>query len=427
MRRVLIITYYWPPSGGSGVQRWVKFAKHLPSFGWQPVIYTPQNPEMPATDHSLEAEIPDIAEVLKTHISEPYSIYHKLAGKKAEGKGAGLNPINFQRKSLKQRLALWIRSNFFVPDPRRSWVQPSVRYLRKYLKSHPVDAIITTGPPHSMHLIGLGLRKKLNTPWVADFRDPWTKMFYFKHLGLGKSALKKHLALEQAVLDGADAVISVSPLVKEDFEAATKTPVHLITNGYDEDDFAAVLPSRTDKDFRIVHTGLFAADGNPLKLWEVLADKCVEDRQFADRLRIALAGKVDAEIVSALRERGLGDCLELPGYLSHDRSVAELRRADLILLPLRQDPEYRKVLPGKLFECLAAGAPVLGVGQSDGAAAKILEETACGRMFEWEDRAGIAAYIDSVYEGAVKAAGKGVENYSREALCSKLVSLLESL
>ena len=226
------------------MQRWVKFAKHLPSFGWQPVIYTPQNPEMPATDHSLEAEIPDIAEVLKTHISEPYSIYHKLAGKKAEGKGAGLNPINFQRKSLKQRLALWIRSNFFVPDPRRSWVQPSVRYLRKYLKSHPVDAIITTGPPHSMHLIGLGLRKKLNTPWVADFRDPWTKMFYFKHLGLGKSALKKHLALEQAVLDGADAVISVSPLVKEDFEAATTTPVHLITNGYDEDDFAAVLPRR---------------------------------------------------------------------------------------------------------------------------------------------------------------------------------------
>lgn len=446
MRRVLIITYYWPPSGGSGVQRWVKFAKHLPAFGWQPVIYTPENPEMPALDTSLEAEVPEIAEVIRTHISEPYAIYHKFAGKKAEGKGAGLNPINFQKKSLKQRLMLWIRSNLFVPDPRISWVKPSVKFLRKYLKKHPVDVIVTTGPPHSMHLIGLGLRKKLDTPWVADFRDPWTKMFYFKHLGLGRRALKKHLALEKAVLAGADAVISVSPLVRDDFAAASAaiaaelagapgskaaasaaTPVHLITNGFDADDFVAPLPGRKDNSFRIVHTGLFASDGNPLELWDALAAKCAEDSEFGDRLHIVFAGKVDGEIVEAVRKRGLGCHLELPGYLSHDRSVELLRTADLILLPLRQDPEYRKVLPGKIFECIAAGHPVLGIGQSDGAAAKILEDTATGQMFEWEDRAGIASFIDGVYEGRVKADGKGVQEYSREALTAKLVALFESL
>ncbi|MBO4594984.1 MAG: glycosyltransferase family 4 protein [Bacteroidales bacterium] len=427
MRRVLIVTYYWPPTGGSGVQRWVKFAKLLPAQGWQPVIYTPENPERPALDTSLEAEIPAEAEILRTKIREPYAIYHRFAGKKAEGTGAGLNPINFQKKSLKQRLMLWIRSNLFVPDPRKSWVKPSVKYLTKYLREHPVDVIVTTGPPHSMHLIGLGLHSRTGIPWVADFRDPWTKMFYFKHLGLGRRALRKHQALEKAVLDNANAVISVSPLVQEDFVQMTSTPVHLITNGYDADDFAAPLPKRNDRAFRIVHTGLFASDGNPLKLWSALAAKCTEDLDFDHRLHIILAGKVDDEIVSAVREAGLGHKLELPGYLPHDRSVEALRSADLILLPLRQDPEYRKVLPGKIFECIAAGKPVLGIGQPDGAAARVLDETGTGRMFGWDDQAGIATFIDSVYEKSFSAAGKGVENYSREATTRKLVELLNNL
>ena len=427
MRRVLIVTYYWPPTGGSGVQRWVKFAKLLPGQGWQPVIYTPENPERPALDTSLEAEIPAEAEVIRTKISEPYAIYHRFAGKKAEGVGAGLNPINFQKKSIKQRLMLWIRSNLFVPDPRKSWVKPSVKFLIKYLRKHPVDVIVTTGPPHSMHLVGLRLHAKTGIPWVADFRDPWTKMFYFKHLGLGRRALRKHHELEKAVLDNANAVISVSPLVQEDFVQMTSTPVHLITNGYDADDFKAPLAKRKDNAFRIVHTGLFASDGNPLKLWSALAAKCAEDQEFDEKIHIILAGKVDDEITAAVRQAGLGHKLELPGYLPHDSSVEALRSADLILLPLRQDPEYRKVLPGKIFECIAAGKPVLGIGQTDGAAARVLDETATGKMFDWGDQAGIAAFIDSVYEKGFNAVGKGVENYSREATARKLVELLNSL
>ena len=427
MRRVLIVTYYWPPTGGSGVQRWVKFAKLLPGNGWQPVIYTPENPERPALDTSLEAEIPAEAEVLRTKIHEPYAIYHKFAGKKAEGRGAGLNPINFQKKSFKQRLMLWIRSNLFVPDPRKSWVKPSVKFLTRYLREHPVDVIVTTGPPHSMHLIGLGLHAKTGIPWVADFRDPWTKMFYFKHLGLGPRALRKHQALEKAVLDNASAVISVSPLVQEDFAQMTSTPVHLITNGYDADDFAAPLPERKDNTFRIVHTGLFAYDGIPLKLSTALDAKCAEDLDFDSRLQIVLAGKVDDEIVASVREAGLGHKLDIPGYLPHDRSVEALRSADLILLPLRQDPEYRKVLPGKIFECIAAGKPVLGIGQTDGAAARVLDETGTGKMFEWDDQGGIATFVDSVYEKSFVVEAKGVKNYSREATTRKLVELLSSL
>ena len=172
MKRLLIITYYWPPTGGSGVQRWVKFSKYLPEFGWQPVIYTPENPEQLAIDGSLLADIPDCAEVVKTRITEPYEIYRRLTGGK---QGAEVNPVNAQHKNWKQRLSLWIRGNCFIPDPRIGWVRPSVRFLVKYLSEHPVDAVVTTGPPQSMHLIGRGLKRALGLHWIADFRDPWTE------------------------------------------------------------------------------------------------------------------------------------------------------------------------------------------------------------------------------------------------------------
>ena len=175
MKRLLIITYYWPPTGGSGVQRWVKFSKYLPEYGWQPVVYTPENPEQLARDESLLADIPACAEVIKTHITEPYEIYRRLTGGKA---GQEVNPVNAQKKSWKQRLSLWIRGNLFVPDPRVGWVRPSVRFLKEYLKEHPVDVVVTTGPPHSMHLIGQALHRDLGLPWIPDFRDPAAREKY---------------------------------------------------------------------------------------------------------------------------------------------------------------------------------------------------------------------------------------------------------
>ncbi len=384
MRRVLIISYYWPPTGGSGVQRWVKFAKYLPSLGWQPVIYTPSNPEQLAVDESLLAEIPPEVEVLKQPIREPYAIYHKLVGR-GSGKGAGVNPINAQKKNWKQKLMLWVRSNFFVPDPRAGWVRPSVGFLCRYLSEHPVDVIVTTGPPQSVHLIGRGLKRALGVPWVVDFRDPWTRMFFFENLPLLPWVRRNHFKLEKSVLDEASAIISVTPRVQADFASMTSTPVHLITNGYDESDFATELPPRTDGKFRVVHTGLFASDGNPLELWKALAGLCSESADFASRLEIRLAGKVDPEIVDAITEAGLGAQLRLLGYLPHPESVAELRQADIILLPLRHSPEYSKVYPGKIFECMAAGPFVLGIGPVDSAAADLLEATGTGVMIDWSD------------------------------------------
>jgi len=421
MKRVLVITYYWPPTGGSGVQRWVKFAKHLPSLGWQPVIYTPENPEQLAVDRSLEADIPPEAEVIKRHITEPYAIARSLVGGSGE-KGAGVNPVNGQSKSVSQKAALWVRGNLFVPDPRVWWVRPSVNFLKKYLKEHPVDVIVSTGPPQSMHLIGLELHRATGIPWVADFRDPWTKLFYFKHLNLSAKAARQHHDMERAVLDGASAVVAVTPLVQADFQEATRTPVHLITNGYDEDDFAKPAPKRLDTRFRIVHTGLFASDGNPTALWEALSGL-----PFRSSIDLRLAGKVDPEIIESVKAAGLEPNLSELGYLSHDESVRELIQADMLILPLRKEPEYRKVLPGKIFEYLAARKPVLGIGQEDGAAAKVLGDAGAGVMLDWPRTEAMADFICRVHDGSFTAAGTGIEDYSRLALTRKMTELFESL
>lgn len=501
MKRVLIISYYWPPTGGSGVQRWVKFAKYLPSEGWQPVVYTPENPEMLAVDHSLEAEIPAEVEVLKTHITEPYELYRRLGrlfspfshhegpssschperpsslchperpqgvegsaqtGLACSGAQKEVNPINSQKKSLGQKLSMWIRGNLFIPDPRCMWIGPSVKYLKKYLAEHPVDVIVSTGPPQSMHLIARRLHLATGIPWIADFRDPWTKMFYFKHLSLSKFSEWRHERLEKKVLDDATVVVAVSPLVQQDFQAMTDTPVELITNGYDESDFALAgqsgIPDKasaiehdnlpTDRSegtvglpevaavekpqtFTVVHTGLFANDGNPEILWHALAEKCAAEPVFASALRIRLAGKTDVEIIDSIVAAGLGDKLTDLGYKAHKEVVTLQQSADLLMLPLRKEPEYKATLPGKLFEYLAARKPILGIGQTDGAMAQILATTSSGVVFDWEDAASVRRYIDLCYENKLRGlptiSPHDLEHYSRRGLTRRLALLMNSL
>ena len=445
MKRVLIITYYWPPSGGSGVQRWVKFAKYLPAEGWQPVIYTPENPELTSIDRTLAAEIPAEAEVLRHPILEPYGIYRKLMGKgastdlktlvepgrKAADDGDVVTPISSGKKSWKQRLSLWIRGNVFVPDPRVGWLRPSVRFLKKYLKEHPVDAIVTTGPPHSMHLIGLRLSRATGLPWISDFRDPWTKMYYLKHLGLSKRTWRRLGKMEQRVLDGSSTVLAVTPLVQEDFQARTRTPVAMITNGYDREDFSGPEPV-PDGFFNIVHTGLFASDGNPLVFWKVLGSMVSDDPEFADRLRLRLVGKVDREVFDAIAAAGLREHVVSLGYLDHAGAVREQRGATLLILPLRNDPEYRPILPGKLFEYLAARRPILGIGQEDGAMARVLSETGAGITADWQNESAIRATLESAWNAFRQPTGLppitgDISRFERRALTASLARLLNSL
>ena len=436
MKRVLIISYYWPPTGGSGVQRWVKFAKYLPSEGWQPVVYTPENPEQLAVDASLEAEVPAEAEVLKTRIIEPYELYKKVLRRSGHSKEAvEVNPVNAQNKSLLQKMAMWVRGNLFRPDPRCLWIGPSVRYLKKYLAEHPVDLIVSTGPPQSMHMIGLRLARETGLPWIADFRDPWTKIFYFKHLQMTRATEKWHQKMERKVLDEATAVVAVSPLVQQEFQAMTNTPVELITNGFDDCEFHAE-PFATAyggpaMDFCITHTGLFAADGNPTVLWDVLSEKCKADAEFRKHLKINLIGKTDEQILKAICDAGLEENLMNMGYLEHARAIDEQRKASLLILPLRKEPEYKAVLPGKLFEYLASWRPVLGIGQTDGAMAMILKDAKAGIVLNWEDKEAMRTYMDECWEkhlkGELKATEGDISRFSRFNLTQRMAQLFERL
>lgn len=444
MKKVLIITYYWPPCGGSGVQRWVKFCKYLPLFGWQPVIYTPANPEMTAIDRSLEEDIPSEAIVVKRHITEFYSLYRMLTGNKNASQQE-VNPINSGKKSFLQKLFMMIRGNLFIPDPRITWVRPSVKFLSKYLEEHPVDAIVSTGPPHSMHLIAMALAAKTGLPWVADFRDPWTKLFYFKHLMLSPWAKHRHRILEKKVLDSASVVVAVSPLVRDDFMKMTQTPVVLITNGYDEDDFAQEADD--DGYFNVTHTGLLASDGNPEVIWKALADKCSQDPEFRQMLHIRLSGKTDADVIASIKAAGLGDNLVNLGYKEHLVAIREQKNASLLILPLRKEPEYKATLPGKLFEYLASMNPILGIGQTDGAMASIVNSTGAGVVFGWHDLTSVSAFIDlcwKSYKSQSQAQTEDVNTdvddifmtedkkekirqYSRKALTSRMADLLDDL
>lgn len=436
MKRVLVITYYWPPTGGSGVQRWVKFARYLPSEGWQPVIYTPENPEQLAVDHSLEKEIPEEAEIIKTHITEPYELYKKFLRRSGHGKEAvEVNPVNAQNKSLAQKVAMWVRGNFFRPDPRCMWIRPSVKYLKKYLEEHPVDLIVSTGPPQSMHLIGRRLAKETGLPWIADFRDPWTKIFYFKHLSMTRATERWHHKMEKKVLDDATVVVAVSPLVQKEFQEVTKTHVELITNGFDESDYPETNASESAggpaRDFTVTHTGLFAADGNPTVLWDVLTEKCAEDSDFRKYLKIKLIGKTDIQIIRSIEDAGLKDNLIDLGYQPHEVAVDEQRKASLLILPLRKEPEYKAVLPGKLFEYIASRRPVLGIGQPDGAMAIIMDSTKTGTVLDWNDREAVGRFIDRCWcdhcKGTLAVEGTDISQFTRRNLTRRMAELFDRI
>ena len=440
MKRVLIITYYWPPTGGSGVQRWVKFAKYLPEYGWQPVVYTPENPEQLAVDHTLEADVPAEAEIIKTKIIEPYGLYKKFLRKSGHSKEAvEVNPVNAQNKSFAQKAAMWVRGNFFRPDPRCLWIRPSVKFLKAYLKEHPVDLIVSTGPPQSMHLIGRRLARETGLPWIADFRDPWTRIFYFKHLSMTRCTERWHKKMEKKVLDEASGVVAVSPLVQQEFQAMTQTAVELITNGYDECDFPkgpcreafGCTEENRAREFVITHTGLFAADGNPVVLWDVLAERCKNDSNFKKLLKIKLVGKTDSQIADSIKEAGLGDNLLDMGYQPHSKAIEEQRNASLLILPLRKEPEYKAVLPGKLFEYLASWRPVLGIGQPDGAMSMILNQTKTGVVLNWDDRTSIGRFIDLCWKNHLKGEltvdDADISRFTRRNLTGRMAQLFDGL
>ncbi|MER3373742.1 MAG: glycosyl transferase family 1 [Allomuricauda sp.] len=422
MQKVLVITYYWPPAGGPGVQRWLKFTKYLPEFGFQPIVYIPENPSYPIIDDDLEAEVPKGIQILKQPIKEPYGWAGLLSKKKTKTISSGI--IQEKDPSVLEKVLLWIRGNFFIPDARKLWVKPSIGYLAKVIADEGIQTIITTGPPHSVHLIGLGLKEKYSIQWIADFRDPWTSIGYHKKLRLSKTSEKKHKKLEAEVLTSADKIVVTSHLTKQEFEGITDKPIKVITNGYDDE----LTPIPLDSKFTISHMGSLLTGRNPIALWKVIKELIQENEAFKNALQIQLAGVVGEEVLQSVREFGLESYVKPLGYLSHD-TVLEIQQKSQLLLLLEIDSEETKgIIPGKLFEYFNAKRPILAIGPEGWEAGSLVERTKSGSVCVQYDAACLKNvlldWFGSYQKGELRCDSKGVEQFHRKALTESLAKFI---
>ena len=426
-KKILIITYYWPPAGGPGVQRWLKFAKYLPEFGWKPIIYTPENPSYPLLDESLMKDVPEDLEIVKTKIWEPYQLAEKLNKSNKKFKAGQFDVGNNQ--SWKSKLSIWVRGNFFIPDARVFWVKPSTEFLEKYLQQNNIETVVTSGPPHSMHLIGLNLKKKLShLRWIADFRDPWTEISYYKHLKLTNRSDKKHRFLESEVFKNADITLATSYTDAENFRKNGANAV-CITNGFDETDSGKKLNQSAISDhFTLSYIGVLEQLRNPENLWAALNNLIKNNSDFAESFRLKFVGRIDDKILTSLENSDLKNHILNLGYVSHDRAVQEMSNSSVLLITNFPNVSSKGIIPGKIFEYLATGKQILSFGPNEADVSKILQETNAGKHFSYEDSEEIEDFIIQKFKlwknGNLSENTKNIEQFSRKNLTKQLSELL---
>ena len=423
-KKLLIITYYWPPAGGPGVQRWLKFVKYLPDFNIQPIVYIPENPTYPIIDNGLIDEVSDAAIILKNKIFEPYQLAGFLSKNKTKKISSGIIP-NKKKQSFLEKVMLWIRGNLFIPDARKYWVNPSVKYLSKYIQENNIDTIVTSGPPHSLHLIGLKLKQDLNVKWFADFRDPWTTIGYHKQLKLSSYADKKHKKLESEVLNSADTIIVTSKTTKTEFQALTNKPIEVITNGYD---IEKVAKQTLDSKFSLAHIGSFLSERNPKILWQSLSELLNEMPTFKNDLEIKLIGAVSQEVLQTISEYKLESYLNNLGYVSHSEAVEHQKKSQVLLLIEIDSEDTKSIIPGKLFEYMVSERPIIAIGPKDSDFAEIIKSTNTGIFFEYDEKDALKKTILSYYnlflEQNLKVFPVGLQQYSRKSLTEQLSKLI---
>lgn len=423
MRRVLIITYYWPPAGGPGVQRWLKFVKYLRDFEIEPIVYIPENPNYPIKDASLEKEIPNGIKILSHKISEPYKLARLLSSKKTKRISSGV--IQTKNQSILEKVMLWVRGNFFIPDARKNWVAPSISYLSQVLEKENINTIITTGPPHSVHLIGNGLKQKFDLRWVADFRDPWTSIGYHKKLKLTKSSQNKHKELEHQVLNSADQIVVTSETTKSEFENITKKPISVITNGHDSNYNGG---SNLDESFTITHIGSLLTGRNPKNLWKVLSEIARENAVFRTDLQLEFLGVVSQDVMDSLHRYELEPYVKLKGYVSYAAAVRKQRSSQVLLLIEIDSEETQGIIPGKLFQYMSAKRPILAVGPENWDVGQLIDETDTGVVFDHKTHSElkdvILKWFKAFKNGSLSVSPKNTERYSRKSLTKELSKLL---
>ncbi len=430
MKSLLIITYYWPPASSPGVYRFLKFCKYLPDFGWRPVVLTVRNGSYPAYDPSLLKEIPEGLKVYKTPTIEPFALFNRLSGKKGKSVPVEITPSK-TNTSLLNRLMFWIRANWFIPDARIGWKWFAVNAAIKIIQSEKIDAVISTGPPHSTHLTGLALKKKTGIPWIADFRDPWTNIFYNEHFPRTPRTIEKDKKLEDTVAATADAVVVISNGLNKEFRERARR-IETIHNGFDTIDMPCRTNEKTPR-FVMTYIGNMPANRNIPMVWQALAELKNELKNFSKNFTLMLIGSIDQTAIDDLQAAGIGDIINIRSYIPHDEAVRIMSNTNMLYFMINQAKNNSLIITGKLFEYLASCAPMVSVGPADGDAAKLIEEAGREKMIEYSNKDGFKSVVSRYYNQWMQTRQLEVlpctqiEQFSRKELTKKLAALLDSL
>ena len=426
-KRLLVISYYWPPSGGITVLRTLKLVKYLSELGWECVVFTTTPDGYEVLDDRNAADVPDSVQVHRIASFNPIRSFKQFTGRKKSEPMLDVFSKSQSGTSRWDNLGVWIRGNFFIPDARAPWIRPTVKAILNWSRDHAVDAMFSDGPPHSNTAVALAVKKQLNIPWLADFQDPWTQVDYYEKMRIGKRADRRHKAMEQAVFQHADAITIASPTWKKDLESIGARNVEVLYYGYDERDFEGIEPSEPDA-FVVFHGGLLGADRNPRAFFQALSE--LRDQRFDRPVQIRLAGQVDQTVIEAAEEVGLGDSLVLLGYITRRQVLQELASASLLIMPINQASNAAGRIPGKLFELMRAGKPILAFGDPDGDVARLLKETGTGALYRYEDLDGIRTALQAERNAAPSpssASRTPLSAFSNERLAGTVAQRLEQL
>lgn len=431
-RKVLIITYYWPPSGGPGVRRILKFVKYLGDFGWEPFILTVKDGEYPNIDETLIDEIPGGLEIFQTKTWEPYHFYRWLSGKKSKANIPTYILNRDDSSSLLERITKSIRGNIFIPDARIGWIPFAVKRGREIIAAHDIDLIFSSGPPHTVHLIAHKIARKTGLKWVADFRDPWTDVFYYKDLKRFGWAIRIDQYLEKKVLKNATAITTVSPSIAELLKHKIKNNYFVLPSGFDESDFDGIQSKKPNK-FRITYLGNLASSQNPEVFFQALAEMSSTNADFKSDLELQFAGNVHPVILASLEKNKLSQFTKIFPYIPHDQVVHSMASAQILLLIIPEYIHNEGILTGKLFDYMGAKKFILGIGPPQGDAAAILQETSQGRMISYSDLAGMKELLVGQYylwkkqTTVTRSSDSKVKKYCFKDLTAKLANIFNEL
>ena len=422
-KKVLIISYYWPPAGGPGVQRWMKFVKYLPEYNIKPVLYIPENPNYPIYDYSLNDEVSEKLEIIKNPITEISNI---ISNSKSLNLIRSGNIPNPKEQSLFQRLLFFIRGNLFIPDMKILWKNKSIDFIENYLSKTKIDVVITTGPPHSLHLIGYELKKRLNIKWISDFRDPWVNLNYLNRFHLLPSVKRRHKKLRDKVLINSNSVIVTSEKLKKLYKEIAPN-IFKITNGYDYE-YSTV---NIDSKFSISHIGSLYPERNPKYLWDIIDEICINNEEFRSNLQINFIGNTSEKVIKYLSNKTFKSCVKFFDYVDYKRAIEFMCSSQILLMVEVNDNDSSYAIPGKLFDYLNSKRPIIAIGPDRSEVNQILYDTNAGKFFNYNESINLKLHIENLYNqyemGSISYDAKNISIYRRKNLTEELSKIINKV